>query len=114
MPIFIVFDSVSGRLHTAPFVDAAAPVVEAPLTTRLLAVKPRDDQMWDEATRDYVARPAKVLVDRVDDIVNDARISSILSARLNPTQLAALKTVIGEILGGERFRSTTHPPKIPG
>lgn len=100
MSWFLVYDTNTGRLVSQ------GTVIADPLPRGLTAVdvgtRP-EGVMWDEASRSMVPRPPKEYVDRVDDIVGDARLTGVFQ-RMSPAELDVFKVVIGEALGDERLR----------
>ena len=94
---FAVINKSTGRLmSTGTRVGKNLP---ATLEVRALSKKPSDDEMWDEGTRTFVARPAPTIIDRVDDIMNDPSLLPMSAA-----QIAAMRDVVGRVLGLARFR----------
>jgi hypothetical protein len=112
MPWHYLYDTASGRLRGESLTPPDAAVVAALNGTVLvLDARALDAQMWDTATRAFVARPAKVLVDRMDDIAADARWDGIRT-RLTAPQRDTLVALITELLGTRRFRRTDDPAVI--
>lgn len=101
MPWFLVYETATGRLVSQGTV-LADPLPRG-LTSVDVGTKPDDSLMWDASARVFVSRPAKILVDRVDDIVNDPTITPALG-RLNAQQLQAVRDVLARVLGTRRFR----------
>lgn len=108
MAWFTIFDKRSGRAVSITSVlpetlDADLQVLDHGTLRPNLSV-----EMWDAAAQAYVPRPSKVFVDRVDDVLNDSRLA--LSKSL--LEATALREVLAEILGRERFRSETAEKRI--
>lgn len=102
MPWYAVYETTTGKLVSLGTV--LAQTLPANLTAKDLGLnKPPDLQMWDEATRSFVPRPAKVLVDRVAGLIADPVLASTW-ARLTPSQRSILQTRLGEVLGTYRYR----------
>ena len=78
MAWFLVIEIASGRLFSEGTVLAA--VLPAQFKSVDIGTRPADDQMWDEATETFVARPLKVVRDRVDDILEDPVIALLSQA----------------------------------
>lgn len=79
MAWFAVIDNLSGQLLSL------TTIVADPLPAGLVALNLADQpdlatQMWDEATRSFVARPAKVLRDIVDLILADSDLPALTVA----------------------------------
>lgn len=64
-------------------------------------------QMWNEATRDFIARPPKVLVDRLQEILTNPAYPDFqtLWAALNATRRQQLTNALARLLGKARYRS---------
>ena len=77
------------------------------LTDVVLAEKPRRDQMWDEASRAFVSRPAKVLVDRLVDLRTRARFADFRDVyrRLSAEDRAKVRRGLALFLGRARYRN---------
>jgi len=70
--------------------------------------------MWDAATRSYIARPAKVLVDRLQDLLSDPDYSdwqTVYNA-LNATRKAQVQAALIRLLGRARYRNPGEPVEI--
>jgi hypothetical protein len=78
--------------------------------------KPADDRVWDEMTRSFVARPAKTLRDRLQDILEHADYADLQSVwqSLSPAQRQALRNALIRLLGRERWRNASEPIEIGG
>ena len=104
MPWFAIIDKSTGRLQSIG--TRVAPKLPTTLEVRALNGKPIEGEMWDEATREFILRPPKVIIDRVDDIMNDPSLPPLSTA-----QKTALRKVIGRIMGSARRRSIHEPPE---
>lgn len=69
-----------------------------------LADRPSDSEMWDESSRTFVPRPAKVLVDRMDDLIDDPEFAP-LWASLNTGRRSRMRAVLARLLGRRRYRA---------
>lgn len=87
MTWYAVYETATGRLKSLGTVLANPMPVE--FTVQVLAAEPASDQMWDEATRTFVPRPAKIILDLVDKIMADADLST-----LNATARTRIRTVL--------------------
>jgi hypothetical protein len=85
------------------------------VSRQLLSVDPTDPAwMYDLVTRAFIARPAKVIIDRLDDIVtnlNYADFQTVWSA-LSATRKNQLKQAMIRLLGRQRFRADTEPLEL--
>lgn len=94
---------------------SVATVVADPLPKHLTAVRldepPRDDQMWDEMARAYVERPAKVLVDRVEDLKAMPDMQAVYD-KLSAEEQAALVDAMDKLLGEARYRGESQPVEV--
>ncbi len=79
------------------------------IASKEFALRPVDETVWDNATLDFIPIPAKVFVDRVDDFFADQR---IIDAALRGRDVEPITAVLGDILGGERFRRDTEGVNI--
>ena len=70
--------------------------------------------MWDVATRSFIARPPKVLIDRWQDLLTSANYSDFQTVYNNLT--AARKTTVQNVLlrlmGTQRFRSVSESTEL--
>lgn len=76
------------------------------------AVRADASVMWDEVSRAFVARPAKVLVDRLTDLDNDSALSAVWT-RLTTAQRTALRNRLIALLGSQRMRGPGEPVNLP-
>jgi hypothetical protein len=105
-----VYDTVTGELKSlGQVVTSPLPLgmTDAPLGE----TKPADTQMWDEVTRAFVARPVKVLVDRLADLRADVDFRLTYDT-LNATRKANIDTGVIRLLGNRRMRSTGGPAAL--
>lgn len=80
-----------------------------------LAIDPTDPAwMYDQATRGFVARPAKVLIDRLDDLVTNANYADFLTVwnNLSAQRKTLLRNMLIRLLGSQRFRPTSEPVEL--
>lgn len=104
-----VYEAATGRLVSETSLplgdlDARYAVLELP-------ARARDDQMWDLASRGFVPRPAKVLMDRIADLEVDGSLAAVWT-RLTVQQRTALKNRLAAVLGTQRFRHPNEPVEI--
>jgi hypothetical protein len=111
MPWFAVYESGTGRLVSVA--QTVADPLPAGLAAAELGQRPADSQMWDTTTRTFVARPAKVIVDRLQDLADDPELSAVWT-RLTATQRTALRNRLIRLLGQYRFRSQATGVDLDG
>lgn len=111
------YETATGRLLSVGEIEPEQ--LPPGVSELLLAGQPNIDAvMWDVATRAFVARPAKVLVDRLQDMITDSAYSADLIAlwnALNATNRTRLRNGLIRLLGGARWRGPAQPITIePG
>jgi hypothetical protein len=106
LPWHAVIDDATGRLVSLG--QVVADPLPAGLVAQDLPGRPADSQMWDEATRSFVPRPPKVLVDRIQDLADDPALVAVWT-RLTAVQRTALRNRLVQLLGPHRFRSQSTP-----
>lgn len=112
MTWFAVYDSTTGDLKSVGTVIAPQAALDAQnLTAVQLAGKPDDATMWDKTSKAFVARPAKVLVDRLQDFLDDTNFLAVWNG-LSAGQKNAVRTTMIRILGKRRFRNAADTPEI--
>lgn len=67
--------------------------------------------MWDETTRLFVARPAPLLVDRLDDLRAMPGVQALWNS-LSGAQKLVLGNALITLLGGARYRKANHPTTV--
>lgn len=72
---------------------------------------PADTEMWDAASRSWVARPAKVLVDRLDDLLADADFADLWS-NINAARRTRLRNLLIRLLGRHRYRNASETLEV--
>ena len=109
MPWTAIFDSATGRLLSVGDILGDIPAGAA---TLVLAGEPDlRTQVWDEASRSFISRPAKVLVDRIQELRDDPVLSAVWT-RLTANQQTALRNRLVAFVGGMRFRSPSEPTNL--
>jgi hypothetical protein len=115
MTWYAVYVTATGRL-----VSVGQTVAE-PLPDHLQAVTlagpPADGEMWDATTKAFVARPPKVLVDRLQDIITHPDYADdlqLLWSSLNATQRTRLRNALIRLLGPQRWRAAGESVAIGG
>ena len=109
---YALYETINGKLVSV------GTVIADPLPTGLTSIslpdKPADNQMWDEVTRAFVPRPAKVLVDRLQDILTNPAYADFTTAynALNTTNKTRLRNMLIKLLGRQRYRSQGEPTEM--
>lgn len=81
-----------------------------------VAGDPRDPSLlYDPATRTLVARPAKVLIDRLQDVLADPRFAEFATAytSLSAANKTRLRNALILLLGRRRYRSAGESVELP-
>lgn len=114
MAWYVIYDTASGQLKSESDTEIAP---QADMTIVQLADRPADNMMWDAATRTFVARPPKVQVDRLDDLLtsNHPAIAAFRQRVYTPAS-AADKAIISDflifMLGRRRTRNQNDPLEL--
>ena len=107
MTWFAVYEIATGRLRSVGTV-ITDPLAPGLAKKDLGPTLPPDSEMWDEATKGFVPRPVKVLVDRFDgDLLTNVtfiQFQNIYNG-LNPGQKKQVRDDLIIWLGEERFRN---------
>ena len=102
MSYFAIHEIATGRLKSM------GSVIADPLPAGLTAVDivnpPLDSEMWDEATKTFIARPPKVLADRLEDLKARPAFRTFWQS-LNQQQKDTLITALKWLLGRARWRN---------
>jgi len=72
-------------------------------STKVYPGRPDQGTRWDPATRDFVAIPPPVLVDRLADLANHPYLATMWG-QLNATQRQRLRRAMVWVLGARRYR----------
>lgn len=107
-----LFDSATGRLIS---LGDTIPIVPPGTASTNVGAVDLSAVMWDAPTRAFVARPAKVRVDRVEEwlsaILADATFASaygtLTTARKNNIQ-TGLRNVLTTMLANQRYRAASE------
>lgn len=67
--------------------------------------------MWDEGTHAFIARPAKVLIDRLQDLLDIPSFADAYNA-LSAARKTAVRNGLIQLLGKRRFRNQADTPEI--
>lgn len=70
--------------------------------------------VWDTATRSFINRPAKVLIDRWQDLLTSASYSDFQTVynALNATRKQQIQAVLLRLLGTQRWRSASEGTEL--
>ena len=116
MSWFAIYEIATGRLVSVATVVAQE--LRPGLAVRGLGVtRPPDDEMWDEATKRFVPRPVKVLVDRFDeDLLTNVEFRQFQNVYngLNPGQRKQVRDDLIIWLGDTRLRNKASSHVISG
>jgi hypothetical protein len=113
MPWYAIFETNSGRLVSIGERDES-------LTTDILSSSLIGGQpdlstiMWDTTTRAFIARPPKVIIDRLDDFMSHPSYDDFrtLYNALSATNKARLRNIAIRLLGRNRYRSESQSVEI--
>jgi len=110
---YALYDTSSGKLES---IGSAEELPQLLGKAALLLPEQPDlsAQMWDETSRVFVARPAKVLIDRLDDIQTNPNFADFMTAynSLNAANKTRLRNMIIRLLGKRRFRASQETVEI--
>lgn len=109
MPWTALYDTTTGRLLSVGTV-VANPLPSGTATLDMAQAPTRAD-MWDETTRAFIARPAKVQIDRLADISAHPDFDAVWQA-LNATQRTKIRTAVIWLLGSRRYRNATDTAEL--
>lgn len=100
---YALYDTTTGQLLSTGQGDPGSIPAGTAFITLLGA--PPDESVfeWSTTAHAYVRRVAPVTVDRVDDLLNDATLTSAWAALSGP-QSTAMQARIGQMLGPYRYR----------
>ena len=109
MPWSLYIRDSDGQLLSVADTDDPPP---AGVVRMAVTSDPRDPAlMYDPAQRAMVARPAKVLIDRWQDLRADPTFAAIYSS-LNATRKAQIQAVLVRVFGKFRYRSASEPLEL--
>ncbi len=109
MTYFAVYETSTGILRSLGTV--LADPMPRQFTVVDIGTSPADDTMWDEATRTFIPRPPKVLVDRILDLRTRPKFLAIWNS-LTARQQNDLRDDLIWLLGNARFRPEGQPEPI--
>ena len=96
-----IVEESSGRLLSTGSV--VAPILPIGVIAIPINGPPDSDQMWNEQTQQFVARPPKVFIDRLDDLRARSGVANALQALAAPQRQAIVDAFIW-LLGRRRYR----------
>lgn len=105
---YAIYNTTSGFLYSV------GTVITQPLrpgTTSLeLAGEPTPAVMWDESTRNFIPRPPKVLIDRLQDIITHADYADFKEVwdALNAARKEKVRNGLVRLLGRARWRNASE------
>ena len=112
MAWYAVYSSATGRLVSVG--QVVADPLAGDWVASLLAGRPGDGEVWDEGARQFVARPAKVLVDRLQDLVTNPDYSDFQTVynALSAANKKRLADALARLLGRARYRAAGEPVEL--
>lgn len=113
MTYFAIYETASGRLHSIG--DVLAAELNPAYTALELPSKPNlKNVMWDEVSKNFIARPPKILADRLEDLQTNPAYEDFraLYASLPQAQRDVLRDAIRRLLGRARYRNQAEAVEI--
>jgi hypothetical protein len=106
---YAIYYTATGILASETSVEPGN--LPAPQAYKTYASKPSDSLMWDTVTRDYIARPAGGVVDRMVDLETHVEFVDFQTGwgALNAANKQRVRNGIIKMLGSQRFRDTNEP-----
>lgn len=112
MACFALYETATGRLHSLGHI-VVDPLPDG-MSVLLVGDNPPDPSvMWDETTLSFIPRPAKVLVDRLQDFANQPGVIDFWKS-LTVNQRNALRAALVQLLGPKRWRNANDKFEIFG
>jgi hypothetical protein len=106
---YAVYDVASGRLVSQ---GSVAPDNDLPegQRTKVFEVAPTQNTQWEDGSLTFTARPAKVLVDRLGDLLTGSAYADFQEAYalLLPSHQQKVQDALVRLLGKERFRNPSE------
>lgn len=105
---YAIYDTTSGFLYSV------GTVITDPLPPGTAALElpgePTPAVMWDEATRNFILRPPKILIDRLQDIIAHADYADFKAVwdKLTPVQKEKVRNALIKLLGRARWRNVSE------
>jgi len=112
MAWYAVYSSATGRLVSVG--QVVADPLPGDQVASLLAGRPGDEEMWNEGARLFVARPAKVPVDRLQDLATNPDYAEFQTAynALSAANRQRLTNALMRLLGRARYRAVGEPVEL--
>lgn len=113
MAWYAIYEAVSGQLVSfGEFELPPVNLAEGHLSLLLLSQPDMSQVMWDETLRIFVARPAKVIVDRWDDFQTHPFFSDWFNwyQGLNATNKTRFRNALLWAMDRQRYRSQASDP----
>lgn len=108
--MFAVYETATGRLVSVS--DVLADPLPAGLTAvDVGAAVDFRTQVWDEAGKTFIARPAPVWIDRLDDLRAMTGVTALWNS-LNAAQKTVLANALIKLLGNARYRKASQPVEV--
>lgn len=98
---YAIVEETTGRLLSTGSV--VAPILPLGIVAIPINGLPDSDQMWSEQTQQFVPRPPKVFIDRLDDLRARPGVVNALQALTAPQRQAIVDAFIW-LLGRKRYR----------
>jgi hypothetical protein len=113
MAWYAIYNTANGALESIGSSDEM-PSIPNKTTLELVERPDLSAVMWDEVTRSFIARPAKVLIDRLNDIQTNPNFADFMTVYngLNATNKTRLRNMIIRLLGNRRYRSQSESVEI--
>lgn len=116
MAWYAVYETLSGKLISIGSDDNIAITVGLDQSSVLLVGGQPDlsQVMWDTTLHLFVNRPAKILIDRLDDIQNHADYADFMTAfnSLNATNRQRIRNGVIWLLKNYRFRNQNEGVRL--
>ena len=107
MTFYMFYEEGTGRPISSSLV--IPPRVTSGVGIKEFANPPLDSEMWDEETLEFVPRPAKLQVDRIDEFM-----SYFSPESFSQVQREKIVGLLVEMLGDRRFRNYLESFQING
>lgn len=112
MPWYAYIRDTDGALLSLAQTDGSPPTG---VSRTLLTVDPTDPAwMYDPAPRAFVARPAKVLIDRLQDMLDNPAYADFVTVwqGLSAARKNQLRTMLIRLLGRQRYRAQSEEVEL--
>jgi len=107
-----IHEIATGRLESiAQVIADDATLAARGLTKKSIPGPAGNNEIWDEPTLAFVQRPAKVFIDRLNDLIAKPNFMDVWNT-LTPPQKTKAKNAIIWLLGKRRYRLSEVPPEL--